>query len=69
MILKTLNYLENILDDKKYFRANRKQIINVKFVDRIDKGFNGKLKITMFTGEQVEVSRRQSAQFQSLFGL
>ena len=69
MILKTLNYLENILDDKKYFRANRKQIINVKFVDRIDKGFNGKLKITMFTGEQVEVSRQQSAQFQSLFGL
>lgn len=69
MILKTLNYLEGILDDKKYFRVNRQQIINVKFVNTIDKSFNGKLKIKLSTDEVVEVSRRQSSEFQALFSL
>ncbi len=69
LILKSLNYLEGILDDKRYFRANRQQIINVKFVDTIDNSFNGKLKIKLISGVEVEVSRRQSAEFKTMFSL
>ncbi|GLR18487.1 LytR/AlgR family response regulator transcription factor [Portibacter lacus] len=69
MILKSLSYLEEILEDKRFFRANRQEIINVKFVNNIAPSFNGKLKITLITGEEVEVSRRQSAEFKAVFGI
>ncbi len=69
MILKSLSYLETILEDKRYFRANRQQIINVKYVADISPSFNGKLKINLSTGEEVEVSRRQSSEFKTLFSI
>ena len=69
LVLKTLNYLDSILDDQRFFRINRQQIINVKFVENIAASFNGKLKIRLQTGEEVEVSRRQSSEFKSLFSL
>lgn len=69
LILKSLNYLERILDDSRFFRANRRQIMNVKFVNNIASTFNGKLKIKLSTGEEVEVSRRQSAEFKTMFSL
>ena len=69
LVLKSLSYLEEILDDQTYFRVNRQQIINVKFVEGIEKTFNGKLKIKLTTGEIAEASRRQSTEFQNMFGL
>ncbi|WP_235297515.1 LytR/AlgR family response regulator transcription factor [Portibacter marinus] len=69
LVLKSLSYLEGILDDQRFFRANRQQIMNVHFVDKISTGFNGKLKIILVTGEEVMVSRRQSAEFKTLFSL
>ena len=69
LILKSLNYLEGILEDKRYFRVNRQQIINVKYVESIATGFNGKLRITMVSGEEVDVSRRQSTEFKVLFSI
>ena len=38
MITRTLNYLESRLDDKTFFRANRQQIINLKWIERIEPG-------------------------------
>jgi len=69
LILKSLNYLDGILDDTRFFRVNRQQIINVKYVGDIASSFNGKLKIKLSTGEEVEVSRRQSSEFKSVFGI
>ena len=69
LILKSLNYLDGILDDTRFFRVNRQQIINVKYVGDIATSFNGKLKIKLHTGEEVEVSRRQSVEFKSMFSI
>ena len=69
LILKSLNYLEGILDGKTFFRANRQNIINVKFVAGIEPTFNNKLKIKLVTGEEIEASRRQSNEFKSMFSI
>ena len=36
LILKSLNALEERLDDKVFFRANRKHIINLRMIDKIE---------------------------------
>jgi len=69
MIQRSLNYLEDVLDEKTFFRVNRQQIINLNFIDKLDTWFNGKLKITLKTGEEIEVSRRRSNQIKQLFSL
>ena len=51
MITRTLNYLETRLDDKTFFRANRQQIINLKWIERIEPWFSGSLRIYMKGGE------------------
>ncbi len=69
LIQRSLNYLENVLDDKFFFRVNRKQIINLNYIEKLEAWFNGKLKITLITGEEVEVSRRRSNQIKQMFSL
>lgn len=60
MLYKSLNQVEEKLPDHNFFRVNRQQIINVNYIANVVPWFNGKLKLTMNTGEEVEVSRRQS---------
>jgi two-component system LytT family response regulator len=62
-ISRSLNYLEKRLDPAVFFRANRQQIINLSYVDRIEPWFSGTLKVYLKGGEAVEISRRQSAHF------
>ncbi|MEL6251323.1 MAG: LytTR family DNA-binding domain-containing protein [Bacteroidota bacterium] len=69
MIHKSLNYLEGVLDPEIFFRVNRQQIINLNHIDKLDSWFNGKLKIRLKSGEEVEVSRRQSNRIKSLFSI
>ncbi len=69
MILKSLNYLESILDQRQFFRASRQHIINVKFIDKVADLGNQKLSVTLTSGEQIEISRRQSANFKQMFSL
>ncbi len=66
MIPRTLNYLESRLDPKTFFRANRQQVINLKWVDRIEPWFSGSIKIYMKGGHEVDVSRRQTQRFKDL---
>jgi len=66
MIPKSLNYMEQRLDPEVFFRANRQQIINLKFIDRIEPWFSGTLKLYLKTGEEVELSRRQSIKFREI---
>lgn len=63
MITRTLNYLESRLDDKTFFRANRQQIINLKWIERIEPWFSGSLRIYLKEGEEIDVSRRQTLKF------
>ena len=66
MIPRTLNYLESRLDPKTFFRANRQQMINLRWVDRIEPWFSGSIKIYMKGGHEVDVSRRQTQRFKDL---
>ena len=66
MITRTLNYLEARLDDKTFFRANRQQIINLKWIEKIEPWFSGSLRIYMKGGEEIDVSRRQTLKFKEL---
>jgi two-component system LytT family response regulator len=66
MIPRSLNYMESRLDPESFFRANRQQIINLKFVERIEPWFSGTLKVYLKDGEAIEVSRRQSIKFREI---
>ncbi|MDT0540568.1 LytTR family DNA-binding domain-containing protein [Croceitalea sp. P059] len=63
MLYKSLNQVEDKLPTESFFRVNRQQIINTNFIGNVVPWFNGKLKLTMKNGEEVEVSRRQSYLF------
>ena len=69
LILKSLNSLEDRLDPKVFFRANRKFIINLKWVVKLENWFNGGLQVELKGGEKVEISRRQAARFKELMSL
>jgi two-component system, LytTR family, response regulator len=69
LILKSLNSLEERLDQKVFFRANRKFIINLKWVSSIENWFNGGLQVQLKGGERIEISRRQAARFRDLMSL
>ena len=69
LILKSLNALEERLDDKVFFRANRKHIINLRMIDKIEPYFNGGLLLDLTGGEKIEVSRRQAVKFKEMMSL
>ena len=69
LILKTLNYLDDRLDSRTFFRANRKHIINLKYIENIEPWLNGGLLVKMKDGKKVEVSRRQSIKFKEMLSL
>ena len=66
LILKSLNALEERLDDKVFFRANRKHIVNLRLIDKIESYFNGGLLLELKGGEKIEVSRRQTVKFKEM---
>lgn len=63
MLYKSLNQIEEKLPEGSFFRANRQQIVNTNFIANVVPWFNGKLKLTMQNGDEIEVSRRQSYLF------
>lgn len=60
LIYKSLAQIEEKLPKDVFFRANRQQIININHVKKVVSWFNGKFKIEMNSGEEIEISRRQS---------
>ena len=69
LILKSLNALEERLDEKVFFRANRKHIVNMRMIEKIEPYFNGGLLLEIRGGEKVEVSRRQAVKFKEMMSL
>jgi two-component system LytT family response regulator len=66
LILKSLNALEERLDDRVFFRANRKHIINLHWIEKIEPYFNGGLLVELKGGEKIEISRRQTVKFKEM---
>jgi two-component system LytT family response regulator len=66
LILKSLNALEERLDDRVFFRANRKHIINLHWIEKIEPYCNGGLLVELKGGEKIEISRRQTVKFKEM---
>jgi two-component system LytT family response regulator len=69
MIHKSLNALDEKLDERAFFRASRKHIVNLSWVEGIEPWFNGGLMVKLKGGDKVEVSRRQAAKFKDMMSL
>ncbi len=71
LVLKSLNSLEERLDPKLFFRCNRKHIVNLNFIEKIEPWFSGGLQVTLKgeKSEKIEISRRQSIRFKELLSL
>lgn len=67
LILRSLNSFEERLDSSYFFRANRKFIVNLQWVDKVENWFNGGLQLELKTGDKIEVSRRQAIRFKDIF--
>ncbi len=66
LILKSLNQLEERLDDKYFFRANRQQIINVNMIAKVQTSITNTFTIILQKGDTIELSRRQSVKFKEV---
>lgn len=69
LIHRTLNALDERLSDEQFFRANRQQIINLNYIERIEPFFNSGFLFYMKDGSKVEVSRRQAVKFRDRMSL
>ncbi len=69
MIHKSLNALDEKLDERTFFRASRKHVVNLSWVEGIEPWFNGGLMVRLRGGDKVEVSRRQAAKFKDMMSL
>lgn len=69
LILKSLNALGERLDEKVFFRANRKHIVNTRMIEKVEPYFNGGLLLEIQGGEKIEVSRRQAVRFKEIMSL
>jgi two-component system, LytTR family, response regulator len=62
---RALAALEQRLDPNRFFRANRRQIINLGFIESVELGVNGRLHAQLRDGPEVEISRRQTRLFKT----
>ena len=69
LIRRSLNALEAQLDPAVFFRANRQEILNLKWIDKVDLGVAGGLSVTLRGGRAVEMSRRQSGRLREILSL
>ena len=60
---RALSALERRLDPNRFFRANRRQIINLDFIEKVELGVNGCLHAQLRDGPEVQLSRRQARVF------
>jgi two-component system LytT family response regulator len=69
LMLRSLNQLEEKLDPERFFRASRRHIVNLDFIEQVEPNDAGGLDLTLRDQLQVEVSRRRAAQFKALTSL
>jgi two-component system LytT family response regulator len=69
LIRRSLNALEEQLDPAMFFRAGRKEIVNLKWIEKVDLAVAGGLVVTLRGGRQVSISRRQSVRLREVMSL
>lgn len=60
---RALANLEQRVDPRRFFRANRRQIINLDFIASVELGIGGRLHVQLRDGPEVEISRRPARLF------
>lgn len=68
-LFRSLTAMEERLDPKQFFRANRKEVINLTWVEGIEPWFSGGLLVKLKGGAKVELSRRQAQDFRDRMSL
>ena len=69
LIYRSLTAIEEKLNPASFFRANRSQIVNLRWIDDVRTEIEGRLVVALKNGKQVEVSRRQSRRLRELLSL
>jgi len=69
LIRRSLNVLEEQLDPALFFRASRRQIINLTWIEKIDLNVQGGFTVTLRGGPTVEMSRRQADRLRDILSL
>lgn len=65
LLARPLSSLEERLDPQRFFRANRRQIVNLEFIESVEMGNGGLLHAQLRGGPEVEISRRQARLFRA----
>jgi two-component system, LytTR family, response regulator len=65
MLGRSLVALEEKLDSRRFFRANRRQIVNLDYIESVEMGLGGRLHVQLRGGPEIEISRRQARQFRA----
>jgi two-component system LytT family response regulator len=68
-LFRSLNAMEERLDPKFFFRANRRQIINISWIAGIEPWFSSGLLVHLKGGAKIELSRRQAQDFRERMSL
>lgn len=69
LIPRSLSALEQRLDPALFFRAGRKHIVNLKWIESVEPSIAGSLLIKLKGGAQIEMSRRQSIRLREALSL
>jgi two-component system LytT family response regulator len=63
---RSLAALEQKLDPRRFFRANRRQLVNLGHIEQVELGEGGRLHVSLRDGPEIEISRRQARLFRAL---
>jgi two-component system, LytTR family, response regulator len=66
LILKSLNALEERLDEKNFFRTSRTHIVNINKIEKITAYSSNMYKLILENQQEIILSRRQSVKFKDL---
>jgi len=67
LIYRSLNYLDERLSDRYFFRANRQQILNLHHVQNVELLDSSIFRVKMSCGKMIDLSRRRSQEFKGEF--
>lgn len=69
LLYRALGAIEARLDPQQFFRASRKHVVNISFIEQISPWSNAGLMLVLRGGNEVEVSRRQAQRLKDLMSL
>jgi two-component system LytT family response regulator len=69
LIYRSLAAIEERLNPTMFFRANRSQIVNLRWIESVQTEIDGRLVVHLAKDKRVEISRRQSRKLKELLSL